>query len=415
MRIAVIGAGVVGVTTAYELSLAGHEVMLVDAAEAVAQVSSFANGGQLSYSYVAPLAGPGVLPSVPSWLIRADSPLRFRPRLSGRQWRWLTSFVLACRASVSESSTTALLQLAELSRTVLHATVEREALQFDWGKTGKLIVYRDHSQFAKAKKLVAYQATQGSSQRLLSAQETVALEPALANMADRIAGAIYTPTEESGDCQQFTAQLATRLAQRPGVTFHMGTRVLGFEKQGGVITHARTTQGDIAADAFVIAGGMGSRDLLSALGQDVPLYALKGYSFTLARSACAGEVPTISVTDYERRIVYARLGDTVRIAGMVDIGTSDGAADAERQAMLQAQVHELFPDWDFSNARAWTGLRPATPKGLPIIGASHVANNLWMNVGQGALGFTLACGSARLLSTMISGQTLPLRATAFRP
>ena len=415
MRVCVIGAGVVGVTTAYELSLAGHDVVLVDAGSDVAKGSSFANGGQLSYSYVAPLAGPGVLPSVPSWLIRSDSPLRFRPRFSWHQWRWLTAFVMACRGTVSNASTAALLELSELSRAVLHATVEQEALSFDWAKTGKLIVYRDRAQFAKAEKLVAYQATKGSSQRLLNAEETIAIEPALAKLSDHIAGAIFTPTEESGDCQKFTAGLAARLAARENVSIQLNTEVKTLEKRNGVIHKIKTSQGDLHADAFVVASGMGSRHLLSPVGHDVPLYALKGYSFTLPLSACRGGVPTISVTDYQRRIVYARLGDEVRIAGMVDMGSEGSATDKQRQDMLIAQVRELFPEWDFSAAKRWTGLRPATPKGLPMIGKSPAAANLWVNLGQGALGFTLACGSARVLSTLMSEQRPPINVAPFTP
>ncbi len=415
MRVCVIGAGVVGVTSAYFLARQGHDVVLVDSQPRPAEVSSYANGGQLSYSYVAPLAGPGVLPSVPGWLLRSDSPLRFRPRLDPHQWRWCLQFALACRASVARASTAELLTLSYLSRDVMHALLAQENLDFGHLKNGKLIAYRSAELLDKARALVAYQAAHGADQQVLDAAQTLALEPALAGMGASLAGAIYTPSEEAGDCRQFTEALFDRLQGMANVQCAMSNPVSGLQREGRRVVAVQSRDGDIGADAVVLATGIGTRALLSPLGHDVPLYPLKGYSLTVPLADDDHMAPAISVTDYERRIVYARVGGVLRIAAMVDIGGGDAQIDPERIALLKRQVHEAFPGLDLRQAIPWAGLRPATPKGKPLIGRSHAADNLWLNIGQGALGFTLACGSAALLSAQMGGLELPLDPAPFQP
>jgi len=415
MRVCVIGAGVVGVTTTHLLSRAGHDVTLVDERAQPAMGSSFANGGQLSYSYVAPLAGPGALADMPGWMFRRDSPLRLRYRLDPSQWLWLAGFLRACRASVSRASTAELLSLSYLSRDTLHAMLAEAPMDFGLSRTGKLIVYRDAAQLEKAAALVRYQAAHGTDQRVLSREETLAAEPALTGMGARIAGAVYTPGEETADCHRFTASLFQRLRKAGNVTIHMDTRVKRLHRERGHIVAAQTAAGDIQADAYVVASGIGSRPLLAALGQRVPLYPLKGYSLSVPITADTADVPTISVTDYERRIVYARLGNVLRIAAMVDIGAKHAEVDATRLDTLRRQVVEAFPHLDLSRAQAWAGVRPATPTSKPLIGKSRAADNLWLNLGQGALGFTLACGSAALLTAQMTGDALPIDAAPFQP
>ncbi|RAP65922.1 D-amino acid dehydrogenase small subunit [Achromobacter sp. HZ01] len=416
MRVCVIGAGVVGVTSAYFLARQGHDVVLVDSQPRPAEVSSYANGGQLSYSYVAPLAGPGVLPSVPGWLLRADSPLRFRPRLDPHQWRWCLQFALACRASVARESTAQLSGLSYLSRDVMHTLLEQENLDFGHLKNGKLIAYRSPELLEKARALVAYQAAHGAEQQVLDAAQTLALEPALAGMGGSLAGAIYTPSEEAGDCRQFTEALFERLQSLGNVECVMSNPVSGLQREGRRIVAVNTRQGDIGADAIVLATGIGTRALLGPLGHDVPLYPLKGYSLSVPLADGDDSVaPRISVTDYERRIVYARVGGMLRIAAMVDIGSADADIDPARIALLKRQVREAFPALDLRQAVPWAGLRPATPTGKPLIGRSPAADNLWLNVGQGALGFTLACGSAALLTAQMADVALPLDPAPFRP
>ncbi len=415
MRVCVIGAGVVGVTSAYFLARQGYDVVLVDGRARPAEVSSYANGGQLSYSYVAPLAGPGVLPSVPGWLMRADSPLRFRPRMDPHQWRWSLQFALACRASVARRSTAQLLTLSYLSRDVMHSLLAEENIDFGHLRNGKLIAYRSAELLDKARALVAYQAAHGAHQEVLDAAQTLALEPALASMGASLAGAIYTPSEETGDCRQFTEALFDRLALLGNVECNMSNPVRGLQREGNKIVAVNTEHGDIGADAVVLATGMGTRELLKPLGHDVPLYPLKGYSLSVPLEPGDTCAPSISVTDYERRIVYARVGSVLRIAAMVDIGSNSADIDPIRIELLKQQVHESFPHLDLRQAIPWAGLRPATPTSKPIIGRSRAAQNLWLNIGQGALGFTLACGSAALLTAQIANLGLPLDETPFLP
>ncbi|WP_454673611.1 D-amino acid dehydrogenase [Achromobacter pestifer] len=415
MRVCVIGAGVVGVTSSYFLARQGHDVVLVDSQARPAEVSSYANGGQLSYSYVAPLAGPGVLSSVPGWLLRQDSPLRFRPRLDPHQWRWCLQFALACRASAAKASTAQLLGLSYLSRDVMHTLLAQEDLDFGHLKNGKLIAYRSAAMLDKARAQVAYQAGHGAQQQVLDAAQTLAMEPALAAMGGKLAGAIYTPSEEAGDCRQFTEALFDRLQAMGNVECAMSNPVSGLQREGRRVVAVNTRDGDIGADAIVLATGIGTRALLKPLGQDVPLYPLKGYSLSVPLSGDDAVAPRISVTDYERRIVYARVGAVLRIAAMVDIGSANADIDTARVALLKRQVHEAFPSLDLRQAIPWAGLRPATPTGKPLIGRSQAADNLWLNIGQGALGFTLACGSAALLTAQMAGLELPLDPAPFRP
>lgn len=405
MHICVIGAGVVGVTTAWFLANRGWQVTLVDACQDTAQVASHANGGQLSYSYVAPLAGPGVLPNVPGWLLRQDSPLRMIPRLDPQQWRWSLAFLRACNAEAARVATAQLLGLSYLSRQALEDLLAQTAIEFGHARNGKMILYRDPGLLDKAQALVHYQSQFGAEQQVLTADACVALEPALAPIRHQLAGAIYTPSEESGDCRMFTEALFTRLAQHPRVTLRMDTPIQALQAQDGHIRHLHCRDGEpIAADHFVVAAGMGSQALLRPLGINPMLYPLKGYSLSIPCDA-GQPAPSINITDYERRTVYAKLNDTLRVAAMVGIGIKGNHVEPGRLALLKRQVHELLPRLDLGAALAWAGNRPSTPDGKPVIGAAPKLRNLWLNTGHGALGFTLACGSAHLVAQLIAGET----------
>lgn len=414
MHACVIGAGVIGVTTAWQLARAGWHVTLVDAAAEPASGASHANGGQLSYSYVAPLAGPGVLSDLPKWLLNPGSPLRFKLRADPLQWRWCLQFLNACNARAATATTAQLLSLSYLSRQVLHEIQQEDPIDFGHLRNGKLIVYRTPRLLDKARAQVALQAGLGSEQQILEADQLIGLEPALAPARERLAGAVYTPSEESGDCARFTQGLFQRLSALPHVNLRMRTTIGQLERSDGRIRGVRTAEGErIEADHFVLAAGMESRRLLAALGTSAPLYPLKGYSLSLP---CSGEqVPSISVTDYERRTVYANLDGTLRIAAMVGIGIPGQQAEPDRIAIVKRQARELLPRVDMTPALAWAGQRPATPHGRPIIGRSRAASNLWLNIGHGALGFTLACGSSRLLESLMAGTTAIIDPAPFQP
>jgi len=411
MRVAIVGAGVVGMTTAWRLANDGHEVTLVERHDGPGEETSFANGGQLSYSYVAPLAGPGVLSKVPGWLLDRDSPMRFRPSMDLSQWRWLLAFVAACNASTSEATTRKLLRLAFYSRDLMQAFVSRQDAReegggFDFAQRGKLIVHRDVAAYESACRLLDYQASLGCEQQALDRAATVALEPALAGIRQDIAGAIYTPSEEVGDCHRFCVSLAHLLQGRPGVTLRFGTRVTELVRTGDRVTGLRTDAGEIRADAVIVSGGIGSVPLLKPIGVRPMLWPLKGYSITVP-IAPGVLAPRISVTDFANKIVYARIGDTLRVAGMADIVRGGAVIDRERAQTLVTQTRAVFGNVANSAGldalQPWAGLRPATPTGLPMIGESRV-RGLWLNLGHGALGFTLAMGSAGLLADRLAGR-----------
>ncbi|WP_321788508.1 D-amino acid dehydrogenase [Paraburkholderia sp. J94] len=413
MRICVLGGGVIGVTTAYFLARDGHQVTLVERHADVAQETSHANGGQLSYQYVAPLADPSVLPKLPHWLLSRDAALRFVPRLDPHQWRWCLAFLRACTRARSRQTTAELLGLGLLSRRLMHEIVAREALDFDYVRNGKLVVYRDREGFEGARRQADYQAQFGCEQHVLDGAACVALEPALAHIGREIVGGIHTPGEEAGDCDRFTRHLA-RAAQRDGVQLQLGAELSGLRTNGSVVQAAITSQGEIEADAFVVCLGFQSQPMLASLGVSVPVYPLKGYSLTLPDAREHG-APRVSVTDAHHKVVYAPLGERLRIAGMVDLTGMSAHADRERIALLTRQARETFPEaGDYGAIQTWTGMRPATPDSKPLIGATQF-RNLWLNTGHGALGFTLACGSAQLLADRLANRTLPLDGAAFAP
>ncbi|CAG9239753.1 D-amino acid dehydrogenase 2 [Paraburkholderia tropica] len=413
MRICVLGGGVIGVTTAYFLARDGHQVTLVERHADVAQETSHANGGQLSYQYVAPLADPSVLPKLPHWLLSRDAALRFVPRLDPHQWRWCLAFLRACTRARSRQTTAELLGLGLLSQRLMHEIVAREALDFDYVCNGKLVVYRDREGFEGARRQADYQAQFGCEQHALDGAACVALEPALAHIGREIVGGIHTPGEEAGDCDRFTRHLA-RAAQRDGVQLQLGAELSGLRTNGSVVQAAITSQGEIEADAFVVCLGFQSQPMLASLGVSVPVYPLKGYSLTLPDAREHG-APRVSVTDAHHKVVYAPLGERLRIAGMVDLTGMSAHADRERIALLTRQARETFPEaGDYGAIQTWTGMRPATPDSKPLIGATQF-RNLWLNTGHGALGFTLACGSAQLLADRLANRTLPLDGAAFAP
>ncbi|MBN3765767.1 D-amino acid dehydrogenase [Burkholderia sp. Ac-20365] len=403
MRVCVLGAGVVGLTTAWSLARDGHDVTIVEARGGAALEASFANGGQLSYSYVAPLADPAVLPKLPAWLLQRDSALRFIPRFDPQQWRWCIAFLLACRSHRARQTALELLSLGALSKTALHEIVGHESIAFDYVRNGKLVVYRDPHEFGHARRKMDLLVAAGSDQRALDASACVALEPALAHAQPLIAGGIHTPSEEAGDCHRFAVALADALQRRYGVTIRYETPVVELVREGRRIVAARTASGDIDADAFVVALGLGSVPLLDMLGVHLPVYPLTGYSLTID-NADPRHTPRVSVTDPHRKIVYAPLGKRLRIAGMVEIAGLSDAQRAPRVALLKRQAQEIFPaSGDYANAQSWCGHRPATPDSKPLIGKTPY-DNLWLNTGHGALGFTLACGSARVLADAIAGR-----------
>jgi len=412
MRVVVIGAGVVGLTTCWFLANQGVEVTLIDRNTHVAQETSYANGGQLSYNYVAPLADPSVLPKLARWLLKADSPLKFQPRLNVHQWRWCYSFLKACTHSRVKKTMGEMLDLSLRSRSLMDFLISEYPIDFNLQRTGKIVIYRAAKDLEAARAGVDYQRGLGHEQRLVTSEECVSLEPALRPIGQAIHGGVYTPTEATGDCQQFCEGLYAHLNAMPNFRAQLGRDVKALVRDGFRIASVRTTAGDVEADAFVLAAGLDSNRLASPLGLNLPLLGLRGYSLTAGMSA-GFIAPKMSITDADRKIVYAPLGNKLRMAAMVDIGVTTASLDPNRIALFKRQVSQVFPDLDLTTSMPWAGLRPATATSKPIIDKAGELSNLWLNVGHGALGFTLACSSAELVTDLILQREPKVNALAF--
>jgi len=419
MKVCVLGAGLAGLALAWHLVRDGHEVVVLDREAGPGLGASRANGGQLSYSYVAPLAAPGVARKGVSWVLDADGPLRLRPQMDPRLWRWLMLFLRASRQEVFEAGVREMLALAYLSRDALTEMMARDALDFSWRRNGKLVVFRSDEELRAAAGLVAFQSRHGAEQRVLDARECLALEPALAGVAPYLAGGIHTPGEEVGDAHGFCLALRDALARHGGASLMFDRPVTALRTGPGGVEAAVTPGGAVEADHFVLASGIGALALAAPLGLELPLYPLKGYSLTLPTRA-GDRPPEVSITDAHHKVVYALLDRAaagaegrLRVAGMVDLVGFATDIVERRIATLTRQARETFPDAaDWSRATPWSGLRPATPDWKPILGGSGIGR-LWLNLGHGGLGFTIACGTGRILADLIAGRAPPIPAEPY--
>ncbi|HGF6561026.1 MULTISPECIES: D-amino acid dehydrogenase [Providencia] len=403
-HVVVIGAGVIGLSTAYALIKAGQTVTLIESDSGVGMETSFANGGQLSYRYVSPLADAGVPLQGLRWMGKNDSPLNLRIDFTLQQLSWMTQFTLACNRTTNKINGAHLLRLSLLSQNVMNTwRMNGDIADFAWEKSGKLIIHREQSSFKKASETVDKEF-----QKVLNANEIVELEPALKNIQSELVGAIYAPDDETADCYLFCKNILAYLSTQPQFTLCLEHSVKSFIKLGNTITGVETNQGSIQADDVVICAGNGSRELLKPLGIDVPILGLKGYSLSVEYPQMAHIVPKLSVTDYGNKIVYAKLNDQLRIAAMVDIGYDKFGLRENRISALKNIIKKTFPDLPkIDKAETWCGLRPSTPKGPPMLGKT-THSNLWLNVGHGSLGFTLAAGSAEILTQLITQQRSPI-------
>lgn len=407
-KVCIIGGGVIGLASAYALVRAGFAVTLVEAQETLGSETSFANGGQLSYRYVAPLADKGVPLQAIGWMLRGDSPLKLRPRLDPAQWRWMASFLGACRSSVNKHNAGHLLRLASLSQDTLQRWREEDQLgDFHWRRNGKLVTFRSLDSYERALDKVS----DTLQQQVLSAADCQRLEPTLDSGV--FAGGIYTPNEEVGDCHAFCQKLAARLESSGRCTFMLGRKVTGIRHSAGSVQAIEMGDDVLPVEHLVLAAGHRSPEL-ALPGVSLPLYPLKGYSLSVPIGE-QHQAPNISITDYDRKIVYARIGEQLRVAAMVDIVGFDTRLEPKRLALIKRQALETFPlAGDYQKAVEWAGMRPATPNGVPLIGATAY-RNLWLNLGHGALGFTLACGSGQLLAELIGQHSTSIDMQGFAP
>ncbi|SHH46839.1 D-amino acid dehydrogenase [Massilia sp. CF038] len=391
-HVLVIGGGVIGLTSAWWLLEAGFGVTLLEREVQVGNGASYANGGQLSYRYVSPLADAGVPLKALHWMFQQDAPLRFRPELDLRQWRWLASFLAHCNAAANSATTAHLLELGEASRQAM-AELAIPQEEFSWREAGKLIIYRSRPALDVA-------VARPDAGQLLSPAQCVRCEPALAHVEAALAGGIFNPGEAVADCHAFCEALMRRIAQHPRFQARVTGAAHQLERARGKVTGVATAAGRLVADHYVLAAGIASRDLAATADIRLPLYPVKGYSLT-APIRSGDLAPQVSVTDFERKILYARIGERLRVAAMADLVGENLTLDAARVQGLLRQVRATMPQAaDYAQLATWAGLRPSTPSGAPLIGASRYAN-LWLNVGHGPLGFTFACGAARKLAAIM--------------
>jgi len=400
----VVGAGVVGITTAWALAESGWRVSLLDARGA-GQGTSLRNGGQLSYRYVAPLADAGVPLKALRWLLDPDGPLRWRPQADAVQWSWLGRFLALCNRRDNRATAARLARLGQYSRACLHSLMQGHGVQgFDWEQAGKLVLYRSDSALRAAARAM------DASQQCWDRAQCMAHEPALEHLGPRVAGGIHSHDEAVADCHAFCVSLMARLQVHPnfeGMVLDTVQRLVPDVKQ--VATQRVAVigrQASYGADAVVLAAGIASRSLALPLGLKLPLYPLKGYSLDAPIDA-EHAAPRASITDFDRKVLYARIGGRLRVAAMVDLVGQNESIDQRRlQSLLRVARADMPRAGDYARAQPWAGLRPATPSGVPIIGPSGTPG-LWLNLGHGALGFTFAAGSAQLLAAQMNGQQNP--------
>jgi len=400
VKIIVLGAGVVGVASAWYLAAAGHEVTVIERRNAAGLETSFANGGQIAAGHAEPWAQPAVVPKILRWLGREDAPLLFRPRASWAQWAWGARFLYECLPGRFERHSRTLAGLAGYSRECLRALRAELGLRYDHLERGIL-------QFAtNPRDLEAMSRhAEATRQQIKSASECHAIEPALRYSNDPVVGGVYNPNDESGDAWRFTQELA-RIAASRGVAFRFDADIEAIEAEAGSVRGIRLKGApSTAADAYVVSLGSYSPLLLGPLGVRIPVYPLKGYSITLPLGpAEQGAAPTVSLTDEAFKIVISRLGNRLRAAGTAELTGYDTTLNSARCAAIARRIRDLFPALgSVTTVENWTGLRPATPNNVPVIGKTRF-RNLYLNTGHGTLGWTLACGSGAVLADLISGR-----------
>lgn len=407
MHILVLGAGVVGITTAWFLQKQGHQVTVVDRQNQAGLETSYANGGQISVSHAQPWANPSAPLKVLKWLAQPDAPLLFRPKLDPAQWRWALSFLGQCTSARAAHNIRQMVNLGTYSRSQLQALRKDANVQYDHLEKGILHFYTNPAEFEGAKEPTRIMQSLGCDRRIIDADQAVELEPALKPIRNRIAGATYTSKDESGDARMFTQNLAKRCAE-VGAEFRYGTEILGFEQAGervlGVQALCDGRHETLRADAYVLSLGCFSAALARQLGIFLNIYPAKGYSITVPvkNEKAAFKV---SLTDDEYKLVYSRLGDRIRVAGTAELSGYSRKLNYTRCRAIVRRTAEVMPEaghWD--QAEFWTGLRPATPSNVPYIGKSHFAN-LYLNTGHGTLGWTHSCGSAAALADIVDGRT----------
>ncbi|MAS14439.1 MAG: D-amino acid dehydrogenase small subunit [Nitratireductor sp.] len=402
MRVLVLGAGVIGVTTAYYLAKAGHDVDVVERREGPGRETSFANAGQISPGYASPWAGPGIPLKALRWLTMRHGPLVIRPKADPALWIWLLQMLRNCTSHRYAVNKARMVPLAEYSRDCLKALRTELDLDYDNRSHGTLQLFRTQQQLDNVQKDVEVLRQFNVEFQLLDKAGCIAAEPGLRNSNSDFVGGLRLPGDETGDCQSFTEQLA-KLAEASGVNFSYGTEFYQFLRDGSKVVGAATSRGSFTADACVLALGSYSPAATKSLGIDLPIYPVKGYSLTIPITDI-DNAPVSTVMDETYKTAITRLGKRIRIGGTAELAGHDPALRLARRAALENSYCGLFPgSGDLSKAAFWCGFRPMTPDGPPIVGAAPI-KGLYFNTGHGTLGWTMACGSAQILANTLSGE-----------
>lgn len=402
MKVLILGSGVIGVTSAYYLARAGHEVTVVDRQPEPALETSFANAGEVSPGYSSPWAGPGVPVKAVKWLLMKHGPLVVRPKLDPVMWVWLLKMLRNCTSARYAVNKSRMIPIAEYSRDSLRDLRRDIGIQYDERSQGTLQLFRYQAQLDGTAEDIAVLKQYGVPFEVLSREGCIAVEPALAGVKQKFVGGLRLPQDETGDCHMFTQALAKH-AEALGVRFMFNTGIDRIVTDGARVSGVATSAGMLQADAYVLALGSWSSRLVAPLGISLPVYPVKGYSITVPIKEASG-APESTVMDESYKVAITRLGNRIRVGGTAEIsGYSDKLYDA-RRATLDHSLSDLFPrGGDLAKATFWSGLRPMTPDGPPVIGPTQYAN-LHLNTGHGTLGWTMSCGSGRVLADMLSGK-----------
>jgi D-amino-acid dehydrogenase len=401
MRVLILGSGIIGVTSAWYLARAGHEVTVLDRQPGPALETSYANAGQISPGYASPWAAPGIPLKAMKWLLQRHAPLAIRPDGTSFQLRWMWEMLRNCSAERYAVNKERMVRLAEYSRDCFRALRAETGIAYESRQQGTTQLFRTEEQFLHAEKDIQVLRDAGVPYELLSSDQLPWAEPALAQVRHKLVGGLRLPNDETGDCHLFAKHLA-ELARAHGVTFRYNVPVERLALAGGAVDGVVAGAELIKADAYVVALGAHSTGLLDGI-VGLPVYPLKGYSITVPIRD-ASRAPVSTVLDESYKVAVTRFDDRIRVGGMAEIAGFDTRLDPRRRATLEMVVGDLFPGaGDSARAAFWTGLRPMTPDGTPIVGATPLPN-LYLNTGHGTLGWTMSCGSGQLLADLISAR-----------
>ena len=402
MNVIVLGSGVIGVSCAYQLAAAGHEVTVLDRQPAAALETSYGNAGEVSPGYSAPWAGPGVPIKAIKWLLMPHRPLVIRPNIDLNLLRWGVAMLRNCTAARYEVNKGRMVRLAEYSRDCLRELRAQTGIRYDERMQGTLQLFRTQAQLDGTAADISILKRYGVKFELLDRAGFIRHEPALARVQDKFVGGLLLPGDETGDCFKFTQNLAALAAQR-GVLFRYGTRIKGLQLARKQIDGVVTDAGVVKADAYLVALGSHSPALVKPLGIRIPVYPVKGYSITVPITDASG-APESTVMDETHKVAVTRLGDRIRVGGTAELAGYTLKLHEARRATLEHVVTDLFPDGgDVARAEFWCGLRPMTPDGTPVVGATRLPN-LYLATGHGTLGWTMAAGTGRVMADVISGR-----------